>query len=279
MGAGLRRRRAGRRVPRRPAHAVGAQRAPRDLRHALVQHRPLRPAPWPWILTGLACLLIFPGAADGERAYIRCLNFVPNGLKGLVLAGFFSALMAIDTRLNIGAAYFVNDFYRPYLVKDRDESTTSTSRASITVVQMLLALLMFPLVTEVKSVFFLTLAIGSGTGLVFLLRWYWWRINAWSEIAAMAAGLVNLLVFRFVDLPERSRLQRARPAGAALRDRRRDDRLGRRHAAHAADRCRHARAFYRKVRPAGPGWAAIARRGREQDPATRTRLQPLRRTS
>jgi Na+/proline symporter len=176
-----------------------------------------------------------------------------------VLAGFFSALMAIDTRLNMGAAYFVNDFYRPYLVTGRSEQHYVNVSRVITIVQMLMALTMFKLVSEVKSVFFITLAIGSGTGLVFLLRWYWWRINAWSEIAAMVAGLANLLVFRFYVYP----LEQDFNANALsvqlwsmgivtcvwvlvtlLTPATDMDRLTE---------------FYRKVRPAGPGWGPVAR--------------------
>jgi SSS family solute:Na+ symporter len=249
------------------SHVAQRMLSARNERHAIfgtlwfnVAHYALRP--WPWILTGLACLLIFPdatGGADGERAYIRCLKIVPAGLKGLVLAGFFSALMAIDTRLNLGAAYFVNDFYRPYLVPDRDEHHYVNVSRVITVVQMLMALSMFWMVSEVRSVFNLTLAIGSGTGLVFLLRWYWWRINAWSEITAMAAGVANTLVFRFVIYPDEKTFN-----------------------AHAltvqlaaivvvtivwvlvtlltpATDVEQLKAFYRKVRPAGRGWARIAR--------------------
>lgn len=246
------------------SHVAQRMLSARNERHAIggtlwfnIAHYALRP--WPWILTGLACLLIFPGAADGERAYIQCLNLVPNGLKGLVLAGFFSALMAIDTRLNMGAAYFVNDFYRPYLAPDRDEKHYIKVSRIITGVQMLMAMLMFPLVTEVKSVFFITLAIGSGTGLVFLLRWYWWRINAWSEIAALAAGVINLLIFRVFIYP--------------------DEKTFNDHALIVqltaivavtivwvivtlltpATDVEHLKAFYRKVKPAGPGWARIRR--------------------
>ncbi len=222
-----------------------------------IAHYALRP--WPWILTGLACMLIFPEATDGERAYIQALNFVPAGAKGLVLAGFFSALMAIDTRLNLGAAYFVNDFYKPYLVKTRsDEHYLRISRI-ITFVQLLLAFSMFFLVSQVKSVFFITLAIGSGTGLVFLLRWYWWRVNAWSEISAMTAGLINLGVLRFaIYRTEKSFNEHALTIQiysiivvtivwimVTLLTPPSDT--------------EHLKNFYRKVRPAGPFWGRIAR--------------------
>ncbi len=246
------------------SHVAQRMLSARNERHAIfgtlwfnIAHYALRP--WPWILTGLACMLIFPGATDGERAYIQCLNFVPNGLKGLVLAGFFSALMAIDTRLNMGAAYFVNDFYRPYLEKDRDEAHYVLVSRLITVVQLLLALVMFGVASEVKSIFFITLAIGSGTGLVFLLRWYWWRISAWSEIAALGAGIINLAIFRVWIFPTEQEFN--------------DRALFVQLFAIAAvtivwvlvtlvtppTDIEHLKTFYRKVRPAGPGWRHIAR--------------------
>ena len=256
------------------SHVAQRMLSARNEKHAIlgtlwfnIAHYALRP--WPWILTGLACILIFPNAPDGERAYIKCLNFVPGGLKGLVLAGFFSALMAIDTRLNLGAAYFVNDFYRPYLVPDRDERHYVNVSRVITIVQVLMAMSMFWIVSSVRSVFLITLAIGSGTGLVFLLRWYWWRINAWSEIAAMAAGLVNLIVFRFIVYP--------------------DEKTFNEHAlvvqlfAIVGVTCvwvivtlltppaqaEHLKAFYTKVRPAGPGWGPVAREVGVIDPGYR----------
>lgn len=166
-----------------------------------VAHYAIRP--WPWILTALAAMLIFPGATDGEQAYIWSINLVPAGLKGLVLAGFFSALMSIDTRLNLGAAYFTNDFYKPYVVPllfgggqrsvgddaaadpamDDEQRETAHSRLvsdahlvavsrAATVLQLLLAFVMLWLVTRVQTIAFMTFAIGSGAGLVYLLRWY-----------------------------------------------------------------------------------------------------------
>jgi Na+/proline symporter len=250
--------------------------------------------PWPWILTGLAAMLIFPGAKDGEQAYIWSINLVPAGLKGLVLAGFFSALMSIDTRLNLGAAYFVNDFYKPYIVpllfgSNGPEAPIERGREDIshsplvsdahlvrvsriaTVVQLLCAFLMLLVVTRVQTIAFMTFAIGSGAGLVYLLRWYWWRVNAWSEIGAMTAGLVNLVVFRWFVFPSEEQFNASgvqillwslaivTPSWiiVTLLTRPTDpERL---------------KAFYRQVRVAGPGWAAVARDVRAEDgvlPAT-----------
>ena len=152
--------------------------------------------PWPWILTALACVLIFPHADSGETAYIKCIDLVPNGLKGLVLAGFFAALMAIDTRLNLGAAYLVNDLYKPYLVRGKSDRHYVNMSRLATGLLIVTALFYASWIHRVKSTFFITTAVGSGAGLVYILRWYWWRVNAWSEIAAMACALVNAYIFR-----------------------------------------------------------------------------------
>jgi Na+/proline symporter len=215
--------------------------------------------PWPWILTGLACILIFPHAAKGEEAYIQCIDFVPAGLKGLVLAGFFAALMAIDTRLNLGAAYFVNDFYRPYLVSNRDDRHYVFVSRLATCGQVLLGLLYALAVNRVKTAFYLTTAIGSGAGLVYALRWYWWRVSAWSEIAALTAALVNAAIFRFVIYPTESQfndhgLQILLFSGITVTSVWLIVTLLTPPSNHE-----QLRAFYTRVRPAGPFWGPIAR--------------------
>jgi SSS family solute:Na+ symporter len=242
----------------------------RNEKHALyatlwfnIAHYAVRP--WPWILTGLACILIFPQATNGDVAYIKCIDFVPAGLKGLVLAGFFAALMAIDTRLNLGAAYLVNDFYRPYLNPGRTEKHyILISRLSI-VLLIACALAYASWITRVKSTFFITTAIGSGSGLVYILRWYWWRVNAWSEIAAMGAAIVNAAVFRLVIYPSESLFNAHGLTVLAcstavvtivwllttiLTPPSNPEQL---------------KIFYKRVRPAGPFWGKIAREVQAED--------------
>jgi Na+/proline symporter len=243
----------------------------RNEKHALyatlwfnIAHYAVRP--WPWILTGLSCLLIFPGAAtNGDVAYIKCIDFVPAGLKGLVLAGFLAALMAIDTRLNLGAAYMVNDFYRPYLNPNRsDKHYILISRLSI-VLLIACALTYSTWVTRVKSTFFITTAIGSGSGLVYILRWYWWRVNAWSEIAAMIAALLNAAIFRFViyhteaDFNAHGLTVLACSTAIVTAIWILTTLLTR------PSNIDHLKEFYRKVRPAGPFWGQIARQVHAED--------------
>jgi len=215
--------------------------------------------PWPWILTGLACILIFPHARNGDIAYIQCINLIPSGLKGLVLAAFFAALMAIDTRLNLGAAYLVNDFYRPFLVPGKSERHYVTASRIATCAQVGLGLIYALLVTRVKTAFFLTTAIGSGAGLVYALRWYWWRVNAWSEITGLAAGLCNVLLFRFVIFPSEQSfndhgLQVLLWSGLVVTTLW----IAVTFLTPPSDR-EQLKRFYAKVRPAGPFWKPIAR--------------------
>lgn len=220
-----------------------------------IAHYALRP--WPWILTGLAAIILFPDLKDTDRAYIQSINFVPPGLKGLVLAGFFSALMAIDTRLNLGASYFVNDFYQPFIKPNQSDGHYVFVSRIITVVQLLCGLLMLLFVSSVKSVLFITLAIGSGAGLIYILRWYWWRVSAWSEMAAMIAGLVNLALFRFVVYPSEE-VFNAHGIQVLIGSSIVVPLVWLTVTLLAPPTSREQlRIFYRKVRPAGPGWKSI----------------------
>ena len=216
--------------------------------------------PWPWILGGFAALVLFPHVGDGERAYMMTIDLLPIGVKGVVIAAFFAAFMStIDTRLNLGAAYFVNDFYRPFLVKDKSERHYIMVSRIVTIFQLMAGFSFLLLAHSVKSMFFLYTAIGSGSGLVYMLRWYWWRVNAWSEIAAMSFALIQMIFFRFVIYPSEELFNQhgldvlvystigvtilwilvtflTKPSSKE-----------------------HLKNFYRKVRPAGPFWGPISR--------------------
>ena len=187
------------------AHVAQRMVAARNERHALLASLWFNFAnyalkPLPWIITALATLLIFPleKFTDHEIVYLSTINFVPVGLRGVVVLSLFAAFMStIDTRINLGASYFVNDFYRPFLVKDKPEHHYVAVSRWISVVQLVVGLGMLLIVTNMRSVFFIYAGLGSGAGLVYILRFYWWRINAWSEFAAMAAAFVSLIVFRW----------------------------------------------------------------------------------
>jgi len=163
-----------------------------------IAHYAVRPLPW--IIAGLATILIFPldKFHDHEIVYLATINFLPIGVKGIAIASLFAAFLTnTDTRLNLGASYFINDFYKPFMVKDKDENHYLLASRVITVVQMVLSYSIFFMANDVRTLFFIYIGIGSGAGLVYILRFYWWRISAWSEIAAMTGALICLIIFRW----------------------------------------------------------------------------------
>lgn len=148
--------------------------------------------PWPWILVGIISMIYFPGIADAESAYPEMIHrFLPAGIKGIMVASLLAAFMStLDTHLNWGASYLINDLYRPFLVRDR--SPRHYVRAS-RICMLLLACLAIVVGTRLSGILDAYKYIGAITGgvsLVMILRWYWWRVNAWSEISAMATSLV-----------------------------------------------------------------------------------------
>ncbi len=180
--------------------------AARDERDAMratlwfnVAHYALRP--WPWIVVALASILVYPTLGDlaarfpgvdasilrDDLAYPAMLVFLPHGLLGLVVASLAAAYMStISTHLNWGASYVVEDFYRRFVAPGRSEHHYVQVARVVTVGLIVLALLLSLWLNNALQAFRILLQIGAGTGLIFLLRWFWWRVNAWSEISAMA---------------------------------------------------------------------------------------------
>ena len=159
-----------------------------------IAHYALRP--WPWILVALVSLVVFPNLADPKMGYPKMMvTFLPVGLKGLMLAAFFGAFMStIDTHLNWGASYIVNDFYKRFIKKDGTSSHyVLISRIAVILIMVFAGFTAYWM-ESIKSGWELLIAIGAGTGLVYILRWYWWRINAWSEIAAMACSFCAAMI-------------------------------------------------------------------------------------
>ena len=168
--------------------------------------------PWPWILVALASLIVYPELSDiqarlphvdpsiirHDLAYPAMLVFVPHGMLGLVVASLAAAYMStISTHLNWGASYVVDDVYRRFIRPDASESHYVNVGRVVTCGLMVLAALVALWLDHAMQAFQILLQIGAGTGLIFLLRWYWWRINAWSEIAAM---LVSFLIAAYLHL-------------------------------------------------------------------------------
>jgi solute:Na+ symporter, SSS family len=171
-------------------------------------HYSLRP--WPWIIVALSSMLVYPTLDDIARAfpyldralighdtaYSAMLTFLPHGVLGLMVAGLLAAYVStISTHLNWGTSYLVHDLYRRFIRNDADERHYVMIGRLVTALLMLCAAGMTFLLESARASFELLLSIGAGSGLLYLLRWYWWRINAWSEIAAMAVSFVVSIGF------------------------------------------------------------------------------------
>ncbi len=156
-------------------------------------HYALRP--WPWILTALAAVVLYPGLAQPERGYMLvATRQTPHAVLGILLAGFMAAFMStVATQLNWGSSYLVEDFYRRFLKKNGSESHyVNASRLATVFLVMAAAFVAFQL-GSISAGWKIVLELGAGTGGVYLLRWYWWRVNAWSEISSMVAALLTTL--------------------------------------------------------------------------------------
>jgi Na+/proline symporter len=154
--------------------------------------------PWPWILTALASLILHPHLDDPEIAYPRLMvELLPAGLLGLMLASLVAAFMSsIVTHINLSAAFLVNDLYRRFLVRDRSERHYVMAGRVASVLAVLLGGGIAYFAHSISDLFKLLLELGAGIGLVYVVRWFWWRVNAWSEIAAMASSSILTLLLR-----------------------------------------------------------------------------------
>lgn len=174
-----------------------------------IAHYALRP--WPWILIALASILVFPDLASlkaafpnlskdvvvkDDLAFPAMLTFLPSGLIGLLVSALLAAYMStIATHLNWGSSYIVNDFYKRFVAPDASEKQLVNIGRLSTVLLMALASVLALYLQNALQAFNILLQIGAGTGLIFILRWFWWRINAYSEIAAMIISFVVAVIF------------------------------------------------------------------------------------
>jgi len=230
-------------------------------------HYALRP--WPWIIVALASTLVFPTLGDiakaypyvdpkligNDMAYPAMLQFLPAGFMGLMIAGMLAAYRStIETHLNWGASYLVHDFYRRFLHPDATERHyVWAGRAATALLMIAAASLTFALDTAKES-FDLILGIGAGTGLIYLLRWFWWRVNAWSEVAAMASSFLVAVGFFIArklghPVPSTESLLITVITTTIVW-------ISVAYLTPATDRATLV-AFYQRVRPAGPGWKDI----------------------
>ena len=232
-----------------------------------VAHYALRS--WPWIVVALASTLVYPTLADirtafpyvdarlvgHDLAYSAMLRFLPVGWLGLMVAGLLAAYVStISTHLNWGTSYLVHDMYRRFVRPDADERHYVAVGRLVTAVLMLLAALLTFVLDTARTSFNLMMSVGAGTGLIYLLRWFWWRINAWSEISAMVSSFVVALAF-FVagktgaPVPAHVSLLITVAVTSAVW-------IATTLLTSPTDRDTLVR-FYERVRPAGPGWAPV----------------------
>ena len=218
---------------------------------------------WPWVITALCTLalyggpLIVGGKEDPGANYVKAMvDLLPAGLRGFMIASFAAAYMStVATQMNWGSSYLVNDLYRRFIRRDASEQHYVFAARLATLLTLVLSLIATVFMDQVSHAWEFLLMLGAGTGLVYILRWYWWRVNAWSEVSAMASALI-------VSLTMRALIDTTRPesfawtlivttlittvvwlavtfmTGPEARE--------------------TLRAFYMKVRPAGGGWNPIA---------------------
>lgn len=248
--------------------------ASKNERHALgatlwfnVAHYALRP--WPWIIVALCSMLVFPTLGDIHRAlpnvdpaligndlaYPAMLTLLPVGMKGLIIASLFAAYRStMETHLNWGSSYLVIDFYQRFLAPGKTERHYLWISRSLTAFLMIAAGTFTLFLSTASEAFQLLLSVGAGTGLIYLLRWFWWRINAWSEISAMASSFAISISFFVakkmgVDIPDPIPLLTTVGITTVVWI---TVTLFTRPADHAT-----LLRFYELTRPSGPGWKAI----------------------
>jgi solute:Na+ symporter, SSS family len=224
-----------------------------------IAHYALRP--WPWILTALASLILYPTLVDKEAGYIQTLmdpRVFPTYLRGFMLAAFAAAYMStIGTQLNWGASYVINDFYRRFIERSASEKHYVLASQVVTVLLMIASVIITFFMESIGGAWKLLLVTGAGTGTVLLLRWFWWRINAWSEVSAMITAAVVSIFLQTVlkwnsDLPRDFAYLMLVTVGITtvvwvvvtfITQPEPMEKLI---------------AFYRRVRPEGPGWNGVA---------------------
>jgi len=231
-----------------------------------IAHYALRP--WPWILVGLASVILYPNLADPETGYVRVMiDYLPPYLRGLMVAAFMAAFMStIGTQLNWGASYLVNDFYKRFWKPSETDRHYVIAAQLATVLLTVCSAIITRYMDSISGAWKLLLLTGAGTGTVLILRWYWWRINAWSEVSAMISAFVVSIVLQAVfglnsdDPVQFAHIMLITVAittvvwlGVTF--------------ATAPEPAAKLEAFYRRVRPSELGWKPIAKLASDVPPA------------
>lgn len=253
-------------------YVVQRMAACKDERHAQlatlwyqIAHYCLRP--WPWLLVAFVAMAMYPevrqyavdpelGRADAGFAWVM-RDLSPPGLRGLMLVTFFAAFMStISTQMNWGASYLARDVYQRFISPNAGQAELTRASRLLSILVLVVGGVAAWIMKDVniEEVWKVLLAIGSGTGAVYMLRWFWWRINAWSEIVAMVGSLFYFLLFRYLFEGLASEELIVVVALSTM--------LTWLVATFLTppDEPAKLESFYRKVRPGGPGWAPIASR-------------------
>lgn len=259
--------------------------AAKDENHALgaaflfnAAHYALRP--WPWIIVALCSIVVFPNldalreafpnaaaVVNDDLGYSAMLTFLPAGLLGLVVASLIAAYMStISTHLNWGASYLVNDFYSRFIRPNSSERELVQVGRLVTVVLMIMAGTLALAMESALDNFKIMLMVGAGTGLIFILRWFWWRINAASEITAMVVSFIVAIYFRFFHAktslpPLEDWIQLLLTIGITTAAW-----LMVTYLTRPVDQ-KTLLNFYRHIRPGGPGWTRISALVEQEDPS------------
>jgi SSS family solute:Na+ symporter len=230
-------------------------------------HYALRP--WPWIIVALCSIIVYPQLSDIQRtfpyvdpslighdmAYPAMLRFLPHGMLGVMVAGLLAAYVStISTHLNWGTSYLVHDFYRRFMRKGADERHYVAVGRVVTGLLMVCAGLLTFVLDSARASFELMLSVGAGTGLLYLLRWFWWRVNAWCEIAAMVSSFAIAVSFAVAG-----KLGHGVPGHISLLVTVGVTTVVWVSVAFLAPPTERPAllAFYKLVRPAGPGWGSV----------------------
>jgi len=221
-----------------------------------IAHYAIRP--WPWIIVALVSIVSYPELSDPEKGYPQLMiDLLPHGLLGLLVVSFLSAFMStVSTHLNWGASYIVNDFYKLYIKPNASEKHYLSIAKLSTVLMMCIAIGVSLMFDSVKSGWEFILSLGAGTGMVYLLRWYWWRINAWSEISAMTAAIIGSIMapqFGFSEFADKMIFTTLFTTSiwlvvTFLTDPEPEEILEK---------------FYNKIKPLGPGWSQFENHSEE----------------
>ncbi len=233
--------------------------AAKDERHSLfatlwftIAHYCVRP--WPWILVGLATLVLYPdlSPADKKLGYVYAMrDYLPVGLKGLLVASFFAAYMStLATQLNWGASYVINDLYKRFIRPAATERSLVAVSRLTTIIIMIVSVVVTQFIDTISGAWSFIIEAGAGLGLVLILRWFWWRINAWSEISAMVTPLIVTGVMRiWLPMPFPESLFVIVGITTVVW-------LATTYATRPVDEP-HLISFYRRVHPGGAGWRRI----------------------